>query len=565
MNSITPNVISSNKYFYSIKFSLYEEPMYFTFVCKDTDYSKYDIITDLFMEEARIKSYRPSISNVSPYTAWYSKTDEYGYKRDIIKRMKSSNVTTEELRELCYTSKIVSEVAHEKVIFLKSLLELINYKQKKLRIFDACAGWGDRLMAAIAVDAELYIGVEPNDDSAPLFSNIINTLGDDRYKVLHDAMPDVDIGESNFDVCFLSPPSFTSENYGTSEGQSVITYPNRTDWTFGFLFPTIDKTWSLLDEGGILVIQSILISEISSYIDYKLKDAEYIGVVSVECASGRKKCMWMWLKNKRHKKKTSIKRFNPIIQDILLGKKTFGLLTSNKFKDYPNAIVWNDNNIDYSKFSKVMLYKCYNYFYDVDKFIEELNRIPVKLINPLPLVMWNIKKTYLRDLANRGLDFIPYTIYSRDLTLKDTKKIYTDKMIIKPVVGTSSHNVLKVRRPNNNRDIEDIKDLMYRKLKYPYANNEKFIIQPVYKSTREISMVYFHDGYSHSINGKPNKKYFSMCEKVLDAIYDITSIRPCYCRIDFLNDDTLLEVELIEPNMYIDDQLEVMLNKAKSY
>lgn len=560
LKTMTPNVVSSGDY--SIMFSLYE-PMYFTFKCKPDDYKRYDIITDLFMEESRIKSYRPSISNVSPYTAWYSKTDKYGYKKDILKRMKSNNVTTEQLRELCYSSKIVSEVAHEKVIFLKSLFELINYNQKKLRIFDACAGWGDRLIASIAIDAELYIGVEPNDDSAPLFTNIINTLGDDRYKVLHDAMPNAEIGESNFDICFLSPPSFTSENYGTSEGQSVVTYPNRTDWTFGFLFPTIDKTWNLLAEGGILVVQSILISEINSYIDYKFPDAEYIGIVSVECGSGRKKCMWMWIKNSSFNKKLSIKRFNPIIRDILLGKKTYALLTSKKFKDYPNALVWNESGNDYSKYSKVLLYKCYDYFYNVDRFIQEIDSIGTKLINPLPLVRWNIRKTYLRDLANKGLDFIPYTVYSTDLTLKDVKNINTDKIIIKPVVGTSSHNVLKINRPRNLEDIDKIKQLMYKKLKYPYAKDEEFIVQPMYKSTHELSMVYFGDEYSHSIDGEPTKRHFSMCKELLKAIYDITSIMPRYSRIDFINDNTLLEVELIEPNMYLDNQLEVMLYKLK--
>lgn len=566
---ITPNVYESNADMYPITF----KSKYYTFKCEKGDYEKYDIITDLFTEESRIKSYRPSRTNVSPYTAWYSKSDRYGYKLDVVKRMRKLNrdVTIGDLRELCYGSRLVSEVAHEKVIFLKSLIELISDK-KDLRIFDACAGWGDRLIASIAVGAEQYLGVEPNKDTD--FNNIIKTLGrEGNYKVLHDSMPNAKIGDKNFDLCFLSPPSFSSENYGTSEGQSVVMFPNRTDWLFGFLFPTIDKCWNLLTDGGILVVQSIIIPEISNYITYKFNNCRYLGVVSVECSSGRKKCMWMWMKDKTYKNKKKAKalsRFNYIIQQMLKGEKPYAILTSKMFSEYPNALVWNEDN-DYSKYSKVIIFKAHDYFYDIKRFISELEEIGDKLINPLPIVKWNYKKTYLRDLKEYGLSFAPDVVYSTNLTLNDFSSIKTKEIIIKPVIGGNSYNVIRAKKPRNEKEVDSIKETMYKDLKYPYEEGEEFIVQQLYKTEGEISCVFFNGEYSHSIikqgkeifNYNINRRMLNKCKEVLKAIEDITLHKPMYCRIDFINDDILLEVELIEPNLHTDNDLQTLLEELQ--
>ena len=45
-----------------------------------------------------------------------------------------------------------------------------------LRIFDAAAGWGDRLIAAMVVDAERYVGVDPNSNSKPCFDAAVEAI-----------------------------------------------------------------------------------------------------------------------------------------------------------------------------------------------------------------------------------------------------------------------------------------------------------------------------------------------------------------------------------------------------
>src|SRR5690606_19832889 len=112
------------------------------------------------------------------------------------------------------------------------------------------------------------------------FKEIIEYFGNIDFEVLEASMPSVTLPNEKFNVCFLSPPSYTSENYGDDIGQSTVLFPERNDWVFSFLFPTINKCWNLLEYEGILIVQSILIEEIYYYIKSILPECYYLGVLS---------------------------------------------------------------------------------------------------------------------------------------------------------------------------------------------------------------------------------------------------------------------------------------------
>jgi hypothetical protein len=118
-----------------------------------------------------------------------------------------------------------------------------------------------------------------------------------KCEILPLAMPDCVLPKDavDFDLVFLSPPSFDSEVYSDDKGQSVIMYPNKNEWFINFMFKTVDRCWSLLRVGGYFVIQSIIINDIAPYIFATFSDSFYCGTISVQFPS-RYKPMWVWKK-----------------------------------------------------------------------------------------------------------------------------------------------------------------------------------------------------------------------------------------------------------------------------
>ena len=412
--NITPNMITEVSYPY--KFSLpfindnneieFNDPVYFLYENKNTDYNNYEIITDYFIEPSRMMASRTG--NLSPLQEWNNNKNKfYQYLKN--KKIKINDFN---LREAIY--KNTKEVSHEKVHFLAALFKLLNIKNKNLRIFDACAGWGDRYIASFIVDADIYIGVEPNENSRKGFQEMFDLFhGDDNHKIYEDYMPQFKI-EGKFDICFLSPPSYTSEIYSKSEGQSIVLYPKRTEWTFNFLYATIDKCINLLDNNSFFIIQSILIPEINMYIQTKHSKLKFLGAISIQCSSTRNKPMWIWMKTKQKNNLQKIDNFscnyNPIIYDILNNKKSDIIITSDKFKEYPNAKIWNDDLNLNEDFNKILFYK-----FDYKSNLKLLKHILKKYqtINPNKLILWNLKNNYLDDLnfelsKNKPNEFVFY-------------------------------------------------------------------------------------------------------------------------------------------------------------
>jgi hypothetical protein len=116
-----------------------------------------------------------------------------------------------------------TECANERPAFLVCVLQQLKdmLGGAPLRIFDAAAGWGDRLIASMIVDAERYVGVDPNSNSKPCFVAAVETIkgpeGHARYEVLCDGCPGVllprDCCDGSMNIAFLSPPAFDSEFY----------------------------------------------------------------------------------------------------------------------------------------------------------------------------------------------------------------------------------------------------------------------------------------------------------------------------------------------------------------
>ena len=164
---------------------------------------------------------------------------------------------------------------------------------KAKRIFDSSAGWGDRLVAAIAYGCE-YTGVDPSNCLEPLYKKIINTLSKNKkkYCVIKSGIEDVKVKPNYYDLCLTSPPFFDLETYENSNNQSIKKYTTEKSWERDFLITLVEKNVETLKKGGHLVLY--IPSYYKFFMNYmkKHKKLKYIGIFSFLTPKKREIFVW---------------------------------------------------------------------------------------------------------------------------------------------------------------------------------------------------------------------------------------------------------------------------------
>jgi len=123
------------------------------------------------------------------------------------------------------------------------------------KVLDFSAGWGDRLVGFLASGAESYIGIDPNTKLQDPYRKIVDLSGAEKEtRFICSPAEEADLTGVEVDFVFTSPPYFTLERYSDEETQSWKRYPKIEEWLEGFLFPTLDKCWSVLSEGGRILV-----------------------------------------------------------------------------------------------------------------------------------------------------------------------------------------------------------------------------------------------------------------------------------------------------------------------
>lgn len=259
------------------------------FAYNPTSYEDIDIITDLFTEEQRVKA-RAKKEAMSPFDYFQKNAG----KLITILRKNGEEITAHNLRELLYTS--VKEATQFKVTIAYSVYKLFDAKN----ILDMSAGWGDRLIAAIASGAK-YTGYDPNHTLRDGHNKIIRTFGNTTdHKVFYSPFEKSKI-EGKFDLAFTSPPFFDLEIYTKAPGQSITSYPIYGDWLRNFFYVMLQKAWDALEINGRLVVYVSDISgkymtmEMNHYLK-TIPDARYEGMIGVEGAHKRVFPLWIWRK-----------------------------------------------------------------------------------------------------------------------------------------------------------------------------------------------------------------------------------------------------------------------------
>lgn len=250
------------------------------------------------------------------------------------------------------------------------------------------------------------------------------------------------------------------------------------------------------------------------------------------------------------------------------GKRVAATLADRGISCEP--VLWNDPSVDWNRYAAVLLRSCWDYPEDRNRFramLDELERAGVPVCNPLPVLRWNLHKSYLTALDDAGVRIPPTTVLEQgtDTSLETVLRTHRwEDAIVKPAIGAMSSQVWRTAVTEAAEDERQFDDLV--------SHHDVVVQEFVPEITDgERSIVFFGGEYSHAWNSLPTDDDLTVFDgvdadyepssdirahaaAVVQAACDILEIHASshlpYARVDYVHRESellLMELELIEP------------------
>lgn len=220
-------------------------------------------------------------------------------------------------------------------------------------------------------------------------------------------------------------------------------------------------------------------------------------------------------------------------------------------------------------FEAVIIRTPWDYQQDPAAFVqvlEAIDRSRAVLVNPLELVRWNLRKSYLRKLEAQGV-LIPQTVWLSPGEVKRLEEsaveLKAQELVIKPLISANADHTYRLR-------LDELADHMPT-LRAAFERREALVqpFLPAVVEEGEFSVFFFGRRYSHAILKTPKAQDFRVQEEhggvitsvepeaaLMEAalkVIDVTTPDPMYARVDLVRHEgqfLLMELELIEPSLY---------------
>jgi 16S rRNA G966 N2-methylase RsmD len=132
------------------------------------------------------------------------------------------------------------------VVFFKPTIAINMYdKYKATKVLDVCAGWGGRMLGAMAKGIG-YTGIDTNTNLKPSYDAMIEKFGGDVNMIWGDALTQ-DFSQIDYDFALTSPPYWDKTNVEIYEKMNIW----KTEKEFyDFLISLINKTRASIRRDG---------------------------------------------------------------------------------------------------------------------------------------------------------------------------------------------------------------------------------------------------------------------------------------------------------------------------
>jgi len=230
---------------------------------------------------------------------------------------------------------------------------------------------------------------------------------------------------------------------------------------------------------------------------------------------------------------------------------------------------WADSNFDWTTTKYAIFRTTWDYFDRFEEFFDWLEKTKNKttFINSAEIILWNIDKHYLQDLAKNNINIAPTLFVEKgdEITLHQLfEKTKWREVVIKPAISGVALHTYRIT-PSNCSEFEDLFQQLIQKECMLFQEFLENII-----SNGEISLIMIGGKFTHAVKkiakkgdfrvqddhgGKvekytPNKEEITFAENCLKA----SPYTPVYARVDIVYDNnnqpSLSELELIEPELW---------------
>ncbi|SDI64644.1 ATP-grasp domain-containing protein [Chryseobacterium jejuense] len=241
------------------------------------------------------------------------------------------------------------------------------------------------------------------------------------------------------------------------------------------------------------------------------------------------------------------------------------------------STIWNDEKVDWSSFDVAIIKSPWDYHNHLNEFLnwlDHLEQLSIKVLNPVEIIKWNSDKHYLKDIADKQLPVIASEYLEKGSSFK--KDVFdllnADKLVVKPCVSAGAQNTLTINRDNTEERSKEIDKLL---------KEQDYIVQPFVEEIKngEWSFLFFNGKYSHCSLKTPKEGDFrvqhyhggSISYPTPDPLHIeqagayLKSLpqSTLYARVDgVLIDNTfnLMELELIEPYLFLNGDKALLEN-----
>lgn len=121
-------------------------------------------------------------------------------------------------------------------------------------VWDPCAGYGGRLMGAMAARVGKYIATDVEPQTVEGNRDLAEALEVQGKCEIHEARAETFDPEVPLDLVFTSPPYFNLEVYGDASQSAYHDYGDAMGWVRQFLTPIMKTALERLKPGGYLVL-----------------------------------------------------------------------------------------------------------------------------------------------------------------------------------------------------------------------------------------------------------------------------------------------------------------------
>jgi glutathione synthase/RimK-type ligase-like ATP-grasp enzyme len=233
------------------------------------------------------------------------------------------------------------------------------------------------------------------------------------------------------------------------------------------------------------------------------------------------------------------------------------------------SVVWDRDELAWEELDLCLVRSTWDYHDSYPEFIAWTRQVAqaTALHNPAEVIAWNSEKTYLRELADAGVPTVPTAWINRGAGA-NIEEILTregwEEAVIKPTVDLGAKNLHRVQA-GEGKAAEALASVLSRQ----DAMAQPFL--PSLEKEGELSLVYINGAFSHAVRKHPAPGDFrvqsiwggTFAQATPDAGHLAIANRalahlndpPLYARVDLVNDlndnPALIELELIEPNLYL--------------